>query len=61
MESDESNNIEQIIIEVAQSAADTSGDETVISTTALWIATLIIVTLIFVLFVAFAPGKIKKL
>ena len=61
LESDESNNIGTITIEVSQSNSDDSSSNSLISTSTLWIFTFVIIALVVVLFSAFAPGKIKKL
>ena len=61
LESDESNNIGTITIEVSQSNSDDSSSNSLISTSTLWIFTFVIIALVIVLFSAFAPGKIKKL
>ena len=61
LESDEDNNFASVTIDVAKFTADESSSDTLISTSMLWIITVIVVALIVVLFSAFAPGKIKKL
>ena len=61
LESDEDNNFDSVTIDVAKFTAEESSSDTFISTSMLWIITLIVVALIVVLFSAFAPGKIKKL
>lgn len=61
LESDEENNFASVTIDVAKFTADESSSDTLISTSMLWIITVIVVALIVVLFSAFAPGKIKKL
>jgi subtilase family serine protease len=61
LESDEDNNFDTVTIDVAKFTAEESSSDTFISTSMLWIITLIVVALIVVLFSAFAPGKIKKL
>ena len=61
LESDESNNIETISIEVLEANSDETSSKSLISTSTLWIITLVVIALVVVLFSAFAPGKIKKL
>ncbi|MGB0463569.1 MAG: CARDB domain-containing protein [Candidatus Poseidoniaceae archaeon] len=61
LESDEENNFASVTIDVAKYTAEDSSSDTIISTSMLWIITVIVVALIVVLFSAFAPGKIKKL
>ncbi len=61
LESDEENNFGSVTIDVAKFTAEDSSSDTLISTSMLWIITLVVVALIAVLFSAFAPGKIKKL
>ena len=61
LESDEENNFASVTIDVAKFTADDSSSDILISTSMLWIITLIVVALIVVLFSAFAPGKVKKL
>ena len=61
LESDEENNFDSVTIDVAKFTAEESSSDTIISTSMLWIITVIVVALIVVLFSAFAPGKIKKL
>ena len=46
-------------IDVAKYTAEDSSSDTIISTSMLWIITVIFVALIVVLFSAFAPSKIK--
>ena len=60
-ESDESNNFESITVDAAKFTTEDSSSDVLISTSMLWIITLVVVALIIVLFFAFAPGKIKKL
>ena len=61
LESDEENNFASVTIDVSKYTAEESSSDTIISTSMLWIITVIVVALIVVLFSAFAPGKIKKL
>ena len=61
LESDEENNFASVTIDVAKYTAEDSSSDTIISTSMLWVITVIVVALIVVLFSAFAPGKIKKL
>ena len=61
LESDEENNFASVTIDVSKYTAEDSSSDTIISTSMLWIITVIVVALIVVLFSAFAPGKIKKL
>jgi len=61
LESDEENNIASVTVDVAKYTVEDSSSDTIISTSMLWIITVIVVALIIVLFSAFAPGKIKKL
>ena len=60
-ESDESNNFESITVDAAKFTTEDSSSDVLISTSMLWIITLVVVALIMALFFAFAPGKIKKL
>ena len=60
-ESDESNNFESITVDAGKFTTEDSSSDVLISTSMLWIITLVVVALIIVLFSAFAPGKIKKL
>ena len=60
-ESDESNNFESITVDAAKFTTEDSSSDVLISTSMLWIITLVVVALIIALFFAFAPGKIKKL
>ena len=59
-ESDESNNFESTV-DAAKFTTEDSSSDVLISTSMLWIITLVVVALIIALFSAFAPGKIKKL
>ena len=60
-ESDETNNIEIITINVGEASSQETSSGTVVSTTTLWIITIVVVGLVMLLFSAFAPKKIKKL
>ena len=61
IESDETNNIEIITINVGEASSQETSSGTVVSTTTLWIITIVVVGLVILLFSAFAPKKIKKL
>ena len=61
LESNENNNFDSITVDAAKFTTEESTSDVLITTSLLWIITLVIVALIVVLFSAFAPGKIKKL
>ena len=52
---------DQITVDAAKFTTEDSSSDVLISTSMLWIITLVVVALIIALFSAFAPGKIKKL
>ncbi|MEC7228740.1 MAG: CARDB domain-containing protein [Candidatus Thermoplasmatota archaeon] len=60
-ESDENNNIEIITVNVGEALSQKSSSDTVVSTTAVWVVTIVVVALMVLLFSAFAPKKIRKL
>ena len=60
-ESDENNNIEIITVNVGEALSQKSSSDNVVSTTAVWVVTIVVVALMVLLFSAFAPKKIRKL
>ncbi len=61
IESDETNNIATVTISVSEPLNQDTSSDAIISTSTLWVFTIIVVALIIVLFTSFAPKKIKKL
>ena len=61
LESDEDNNIQIATVEVSAAQAVDSSSRADISTSTLWIITLITIAVLIVSFTIFAPKKIKKL
>ncbi len=60
-ESDESNNLITVTIDVGDSQDNASSNSNLIDTGQLWMITIISVIAIILLFVMFAPGKIRKI